>query len=145
MNTKKYLRRIFNEVLAEIDKSPDFADRISMALDLNSDSSTEPKRRGRRPPAVLDPFGILQNADESELRKELTKLDIEQLKDVVAQYAMDPSKLAMKWKDSSRIVEHIIAHALIRSKKSFLNFTRMFIRKDRHGLLKLKMPMQAMA
>jgi hypothetical protein len=51
------------------------------------------------------------------LRSELSSLDIEQLKDVVAQYGMDPGKLVMKWKDAARIIDRIVELSLTRSTK----------------------------
>lgn len=35
----------------------------------------------------------------------------------VAQFAMDPSKLVMKWKDRDRIAEHIIETSMTRAAK----------------------------
>ena len=38
------------------------------------------------------------------MRQQLESLDLEQLRDVVAQYGMDRARLAMKWKDKDRLV-----------------------------------------
>lgn len=74
------------------------------------------RRRGRRTQAVLDPLDLARQSEDA-LRRELSALDIEQLKDVVAQYGMDPGKLVMKWKDSARIVDRIVELAIARSTK----------------------------
>jgi hypothetical protein len=77
----------------------------------------DPARKGgRRTPAVLDPLGLARQG-EDVLRKELSALDIEQLRDVVAQYGMDPGKLVMKWKDTVRIIDRIVELSLARSTK----------------------------
>jgi hypothetical protein len=44
-------------------------------------------------------------------------LDLEQLRDVVAEYRMDPNKLVMKWKDRERVIEHIATTAASRGRK----------------------------
>ena len=68
---------------------------------------TVSKKRGRRSPAKLDPFHLLE-LGESVLSKELEKLNIEELKDIVSEYGMDTSRLALKWKDRKRLESLII-------------------------------------
>jgi hypothetical protein len=55
----------------------------------------------RRTPAVLDPIDAARQGEEA-LRQRLAALSLEQLKDVVADYGMDPGKLVMKWKTPQR-------------------------------------------
>jgi hypothetical protein len=74
------------------------------------------RKGGRRTPALIDPL-VLARRGEDILRQELSRLDIEQLKDVVSQYGMDPGKLVMKWKDAGRIIQRIIELSLARSTK----------------------------
>jgi hypothetical protein len=74
------------------------------------------KKGGRRTPAVLDPISIARTGEDA-LRQKLSGLDIEQLKDVVAQYGMDPGKLVMKWKDSARVIDKIVEMSMARSTK----------------------------
>lgn len=47
----------------------------------------------------------------------LGELDVEALKDIVAEHGMDPGKLVLKWKIKERILEHIISTVQARSKK----------------------------
>lgn len=74
------------------------------------------RKGGRRTPAVLDPLGLARQGEEV-LRRQLSLLDLEQLKDVVAEYGMDPGKLVMKWKDTIRIIDRIVELSLARSTK----------------------------
>lgn len=90
----------------EITNNEEFAQK--MALILNSETAaTVSKKRGRRSPAKLDPFHLLE-LGESVLSKELEKLNIEELKDIVSEYGMDTSRLALKWKDRKRLESLII-------------------------------------
>jgi hypothetical protein len=73
-------------------------------------------RRGRRAPAALDPVAVVQEGFWV-LRERLERLDLEQLKDIVAHYGMDPSKLVMKWKDRERVIERILDISQTRSTK----------------------------
>ena len=74
------------------------------------------RKGGRRTPAVLDPLTLARQG-EDVLRRELSLLDLEHLKDVVAEYGMDPGKLVMKWKDTTRIIDRIVELSLARSTK----------------------------
>ena len=64
-------------------------------------------RSSRRGPAVLDPFALYAEGKDV-LRRRLEVLDIERLKDIVAEHGMDSPKLAMKWKTRGRLMELII-------------------------------------
>lgn len=85
------------------------ADLVQMPIGL--------KRTGRRALAKLDPFKIFVEGGEHELMVKLTNLDTEELRDVVAQFGMDPRRLVMKWKDAQRVREHIVATTIQRSRK----------------------------
>jgi hypothetical protein len=80
--------------------------------------SADPARRtGRRQRAELDPFDAFKKGGENTLRDGLRRLSLEQLKDVVAQYGLDPNRLAMKWKSSERLTDHIVEFVKARSEK----------------------------
>jgi len=42
---------------------------------------------------------------------------LEQLKDIVADYGMDPGKLVMKWKSSDKVIDRIVEISLARAQK----------------------------
>lgn len=73
-----------------------------------------PKRR--RSPAVLDPLVVFADGT-AELRRRLESLDIEQLKDIVAEFGMDSTQLAMKWKRPERLVDLIVQTAETRARR----------------------------
>ena len=77
----------------------------------------QPKRSHRRAPGVVDPFAVFSDAGEEGVRRSLSQLSIEQLKDIVAQHGMDRSKLAMKWRTSGRFVDLILETVAARSRK----------------------------
>jgi hypothetical protein len=45
------------------------------------------------------------------------QLELEELRDIIAEHGMDADKLAMKWKDASRLVERIVERVGARSEK----------------------------
>ena len=74
------------------------------------------KKGGRRTPAILDPISLARQG-EDVLRQKLAILDMEQLKDIVAENGMDPGKLVMKWKEAARVVDRIVEMSIARSTK----------------------------
>lgn len=117
MSTKKRLKKLFDEILSEVETNPPFAERIKEALGELPRHPKEHKKSGRRTSAVLDPITIIETEGEESLRDKLQGLDVGQLKDVVAEYAMDPAKLVMKWAAATRIIEHIVSTSSSRAKK----------------------------
>jgi hypothetical protein len=67
-----------------------------------------PRPKNRRKAAPFDPYVVYQEGEEA-LSRRLRDLDIEALRDMLAEFAMDPSKLAIKWKSIERITDHIIS------------------------------------
>lgn len=130
MNMKKALSALFKEIVQEAEANPAFRARLEAALGLEEKAQpakveAKPREKGglqnkrpsnRRPPAILDPVHLARQG-EDVLRAELTKLSIEQLRDVVADYGMDPGKLVLKWRDPERVIERIVEVARGRAQK----------------------------
>lgn len=127
MRLRKVLTDFIRVVADETERNPEFANRLASALglaeqpkseerDTNTHSSGNFWPKNRRPPAVLDPIEIARQS-ENALRARLALLSIEQLKDIVAQFGMDPGKLVAKWKTADRIVERIVETSMARAQK----------------------------
>jgi len=120
MKTEDKLKKLFSLLIAAVKKDPSLADEIDGLLGVGAGTpalSIHPSRsRNRRKPAPFDPFVIYEQG-EAALRMRLAELDIEALKDIVAEHGMDPGKLVLKWKTRDRIIEHVIATVHARSKK----------------------------
>ena len=120
MKTEDKLRKVFSLLIAAAKKDPNLAAEIDGLLGFGTgtpESSIRSSRsRNRRKPAPFDPF-LIYAEGESALRTRLGELDLEALKDIVAEYGMDPGKLVLKWKTKERILEHILSTVQARSKK----------------------------
>lgn len=122
MNTRDRLARVFRVILDEAERNSAFASRLDEALGasagraVTSAPGAARQTRGRRSPAVLDPVSVYREGEEA-LRSRLRDLSLEQLRDIVAEYGMDPDKLAMKWKSTERLMERIIEVARGRATK----------------------------
>lgn len=126
MNLKQTLRALSAVVLEEADRNPVFAERLQRALNIPEARTSSPpaarapaadKRSRARAAAVLDPVATLAEKGEDALRQALSPLTLDQLLDIVAEFAMDPSKLVMKWKSSERVIEHVVDSAKRKSVK----------------------------
>jgi hypothetical protein len=115
MSLEKRLVVFMQEIRAEAAKNPEFAKRLARALD-SVPSEPRAKRPHRRAPAAIDPFDLYRQGDDA-LRKALDKLDLEQLKDVVAEHGMDSMRLALKWKSKDRLIELIATTIAERSRR----------------------------
>jgi hypothetical protein len=118
METKTTLalwKKISACIADEISSNEEFAEKMGGLL-LGDNSSLQPKKSNRRPPAKIDPFTLYEQGDD-KLAKALSMLNIEELKDVIAANGMDAAKLAMKWKNRSRLEKHIIEATQRRSSR----------------------------
>lgn len=119
MSLRSRLQSILDVILDEADRNHEFAAKLrhTLGADANEEQEKSAKRTSRRAPAQLDPMATLVERGEAGLRAALAQLDIEQLKDVIADYGMDPDKLAMKWKTADRLIDRIVTTAVSRSTK----------------------------
>ena len=130
MTLGKLLRELAKAVEQEAAQNPQFAQRIDDILEgalpkpsgrtpagERAGGQDKPVRKGnRRAPAVLDPVAVATEG-ESLLRKELSALSLDELKDIVAEHGMDPGKLVMKWKTPEKIIDKIVELSLSRARK----------------------------
>lgn len=115
---KRMLNELVRAVVDEAERNPEFARRIEEALGIQEKPKKPIVSRAahRRTPAVLDPVELARQG-EAALRARLAALDLEQLKDVVADYGMDPGKLVLKWKTTDRIIDRIVEVSIGRARK----------------------------
>jgi hypothetical protein len=116
---RSVLNGLVRAVVDEADRNPEFAQRLEESLGLISTESNGNRPRGsssRRTPAILNPIELACKG-EAVLRERLAGLDLEQLKDVVADFGMDQGKLVMKWKTPQRIIDRIVEVSMVRAVK----------------------------
>lgn len=118
MKLKKILQDLLKVVIEETNRNPEFAKQVEAALGLEPKPEREDTGRGahRRAAAILDPISLAREG-EDVLRSKLEPLTLEQLKDIVAEYGMDPGKRVVKWKTADRVINHIVEYSVARAKK----------------------------
>ncbi len=130
MKLRSILNRLVSVVADEAERNPTFEAALSEAL------GTGPKRKpdegrhaseshdgeglkrgkNRRPPASLDPVQVFREG-ELALRSALEKLTLDQLRDIIAEYGMDPGRQVMKWKAPERVIDRIVEMSTTRAHK----------------------------
>ena len=120
MKAEDRLKKVFSLLLAAARKDDKLAAEIDAILGFEKRAPGTPSApgppRNRRKPAAFDPF-LVYAQGEAALRVRLAELDLEALKDIVAEHGMDPGKLVLKWKTMDRVIDHIVATVQARSKK----------------------------
>lgn len=111
------LSKLVTAVANEAARTARFANALTAAVASVPSDDPKPKRTGRRTPGAIDPFAVYGQEGESGLRARLGQLDLEQLRDIVAEHGMDHDRLAMKWKDPSRVIDRIVEKVSARTTK----------------------------
>lgn len=107
------LKRIFKVIEEEVTRNREFAEKLEAAIK----SPALQKGRVKRQKAAFDPLEVFESGGENRLLETLQPLDIEQLRDIVAEFGMDAARLAMKWTSKDRLIKHIATTAASRAKK----------------------------
>ena len=131
MSLRNTLNRLVRVVIEEAERNPDFEvalndaigstpskrkpSKMEAALDHVDDGEAK-RGKNRRAPAALDPVQVVRDG-EPALRIALEKLSLEQLRDIVAEYGMDPGRLVMKWNTSERVIDRIVEMSIARAHK----------------------------
>jgi hypothetical protein len=132
MNLRATLNKLARVIADETERNPEFSQAIADVLEpggkklnVRADrqrsedreaSSEQPRQKNRRPRSMLDPVKLARESEES-LRKALTPLSLDQLRDIVAEYGMDTGKLVMKWVLPERVIDRIVEISLSRAQK----------------------------
>lgn len=131
MSLRNILNRLMRVVIEEAERNPEFEAALNDALETtvakrkstkgnapvgSTDSSDAKRGKNRRAPALLDPVQIVRDG-EPALRNVLEKLSLDQLRDIVAEYGMDPGRLVMKWVAPERVIDRIVEMSVTRAHK----------------------------
>jgi hypothetical protein len=74
-------------------------------------------KRGRRAPGPWDPYDVYAKVGEAGLKEQLSRLELEQLRDIIAEHSMNNDGLAMRWTKADRVVGRIVDRVVDRSSK----------------------------
>jgi hypothetical protein len=111
-----------NEALV-VDRRPKIAvaptgARTAVVAPAPRDLGAKPRpRRGRRAPGPWDPYDVYGKVGEAGLREALSGLELEQLRDIIAEHGLDPDRRAIKWVTVDKVIGRIVDRVVDRSAK----------------------------
>lgn len=117
MNDDPRVTAILQAIADQARRDPEFLAKLERALKLHSSRPSTARASRRRAPAVVDPFEVLSASGVTGLRERLAILSLEELRDIVAEYRVEPYTLAMRWKTQSRLIGLIVDTIEQRSRK----------------------------
>lgn len=100
------LHRVLDAVVDEAENNEDFAGKLERAFTGNSSSPVKKRKVHRRQKPVLNPLDMIE--DMHALDAKLHTLSVDQLKDIVSVYSMDPSRRALQWRKPDRLIALIL-------------------------------------
>lgn len=74
-------------------------------------------KSGRRAPGPWDPYDVYAEVGEAGLRDRLGRLELEQLRDMIAEHRMNTDGLALRWKKVDRVIGRIVERVVDRAAK----------------------------
>ena len=105
------LKELFRTIVAEAERNPAFRQELEKvfggARPKAEEAQAHKRPKNRRTAAAVNPYEAIKQGEQS-LVSQLQSLNIEQLKDVVSEFAIDSSKLALKWKSRERLIDLIV-------------------------------------
>lgn len=101
-------KKISKVIQDEMTENEGFAKKIEEIL--FPEGTEKPKKKSKRNPAKINPIRLWEEGEE-KLREEVAKLDVEELKDVIAEYGLDPKKSANRLKKREKLEELIFEGA----------------------------------
>lgn len=114
-------RTRLNDVLAnEFGRSTEMTPRkdpAASAAPAHRRATAKTKSTGRRAPGPWDPYDVYAKVGEAGLRDRLSQLELEQLRDIIAEHGMNTDGLAMRWKKAERAVGRIVERVIDRAAK----------------------------
>lgn len=109
-------RARLNDVLGNGRIQVDDASYVPPAPPARMPAKARPKR-GRRAPGPWDPYAVYADVGEAGLRSRLSELELEQLRDIVAEHGMNNDGLAMRWTKADRVIGRIVERVVDRAAK----------------------------
>ena len=100
------LHSVLDAVVDEAENNEDFASKLEQAFTGNPSSKIKKERVRRRQKPVLNPLDMIE--DMNALDAKLHTLSVDQLKDIVSVYSMDPSRRALQWRKPERLIALIL-------------------------------------
>lgn len=122
MDMEKLLKDFCEVIIEEINKNEEFSNKVKKILVENikiekDKLKTKKKKKVLSEKDILiNPYKILLEGTEF-LENKLSKLELQDLKNIVEYYSMDPSKSFKRWRKKERFINLILEVSILRANK----------------------------
>ena len=104
-------KKISKVIEDEMTVNEEFAKKIEAILIPEMPTvAQKPKKKSKRNPSKINPIRLWEEGEE-RLQEKLAKLDLNELKDVVAEYGLDPKGSANRFRKREKLEELILEGA----------------------------------
>lgn len=108
-----YVSHLLRVLAKRIEEKPELIREFD--LDFSSILSPEKGNQGGEKLEELDAFSVYAEGGEEGLRGRLDGLDLYSLRRILNRHDFDPSQLAQKWKDRTRLIDLILKRVAART------------------------------
>lgn len=120
MDMEKLLKEFCEVIIEEINKNEEFSNKVKKILVENTkiekDKLKTKKKVLSEKDILINPYEILLEGTEV-LENKLSKLELQDLKNIVEYYSMDPSKSFKRWRKKERFINFILEVSILRANK----------------------------
>lgn len=109
------LRELADLVADEAEQNPKFAAKLENFL--VSSRELKPRKAKKDETPIIDPFEAFTNKGSEQFQEWLQTLSIEDLRAVVRQHRLDPSRKSDRWKNKDKLIDLITKRVADRSQQ----------------------------
>lgn len=120
----KSVSQSLKRIATLIEKDPKFLAELEKWLNRYEISNVKRGERTYKDAPLIDAIDVYNNLGSDGLRFALDKLEISELRKIIMQNSLDPSKLSNKWKNKEKMINFILERIAARNSKgnAFMNY-----------------------
>ena len=120
----KSVSQSLKRIATLIEKDPKFLAELEKWLNKYEISNEKRGERTYKDDSLIDAIDVYANVGLDGLSLALDKLEIPELRKIIMQNNLDPSKLSHKWKDKEKMIKLILERIAARATKgnAFMNY-----------------------
>lgn len=120
--------KLLRELAERAERDPAFGTQLAEAVRASGllDIAQQPPHTRKKPASaksresaaqsdLLDPYQLLRQYGEDELRTQLVQLDIAVLRQIVRAHRLDPARISARWTSTDRVITLIVEQVKARA------------------------------
>lgn len=122
MDMEKLLKAFYEVIIDEVNRNEEFSNKLkkilleNVKIEKNKSKTKGKKRVLLEKDVLINPYDILIEGKEV-LENKLREVELQDLKNIVEYYSMDPSKSFKRWRKKERLIDLILEVSTLRVNK----------------------------